>query len=158
MADEYRMTSAELEALKDRLKHLRSEGIREVTERIGEARAYGDLSENSEYDEAKSDQARLQAEIQQLEYQISHAVVMDSSTLNVERVTTGLWVSVYDRSFNETMDYHIVSAAQADPLSGKISDESPVGRALLDHEVGDVVTVEIPNGNTEIEIRKIYKA
>ncbi len=157
MAEEYIMTSADLERLKEELKELRTTGRNEVTERIKEALSFGDLSENSEYDEAKSDQAKLEARILEIEYQIAHATVLEDRDLSTEKVRTGLFVKVRDRTFDETAIYHIVGAPQADPLENKISDESPVGRALLDHSVGDVVTVEIPSGNDEIEILEIFK-
>ena len=157
MAEEYVLPQKVIEQLKEELKELRTTGRNEVAEKIKEAKSFGDLSENSEYDEAKSDQAKLEARIAEIEYTISHATVLDESALSTERVHTGLSVKVYDRTFDETVTYHLVGAPQANPMENKISDESPVGRELLCHMVGDVVTVEIPTGYDEIEILEIFK-
>ncbi|MBQ7688539.1 MAG: transcription elongation factor GreA [Clostridia bacterium] len=157
MAEEYVLPQKVIEQLKEELKELRTTGRNEVAEKIKEAKSFGDLSENSEYDEAKSDQAKLEARIAEIEYTISHATVLDESALSTERVHTGLSVKVYDRTFDETVTYHLVGAPQANPMENKISDESPVGRELLGHMVGDVVTVEIPTGYDEIEILEIFK-
>ena len=157
MAEEYVLPQKVIEQLKEELKELRTTGRNEVAEKIKEAKSFGDLSENSEYDEAKSDQAKLEARIAEIEYTISHATVLDESALSTERVHTGLSVKVYDRTFDETVTYHLVGAPQANPMENKISDESPVGRELLGHMVGDVVTVEIPTGYDEIEILDIFK-
>ena len=157
MADEYVLPQKRIEALRTELEHLQSTGRREMAEKIKEAKSFGDLSENSEYDEAKSDQAKLEARISEIEYILSHAIVLDESALSTEVVRTGLAVKVYDRTFNETVTYHIVGAPDAKPMENKISDESPVGRELLGHAVGDVVRVEIPIGFDEIEIQAIFK-
>ena len=157
MAKEYKLTVMRLKELEDELKWMKTIREKEVAELIKEARSFGDLSENSEYDEAKSDQAKLEARILEIEYTLSHATVLDESTLSTETVHTGLFVKVFDKTYSEELVYQLVGAPQADPINDKISDESPVGKALLGHKVGDVVTVETPAGNDIIEILEIFK-
>ncbi len=157
MAEEYVLPLKVIEQYKEELKELRTTGRNDIAEKIKEAKSFGDLSENSEYDEAKSDQAKLEARILELEYIVSHATVLDESTISTETVHTGLSVKVFDRTYGEEDVYHLVGSPQADPLANKISDESPVGKALLGHKVGDVVLIEIPDGNDEIEILEIFK-
>lgn len=158
MAEEYVLPLKVIEQYKEELRELRTTGRNDIAEKIKEAKSFGDLSENSEYDEAKSDQAKLEARILELEYIVSHATVLDESAISTETVHTGLSVKVFDRTYGEEDIYHLVGSPQADPLANKISDESPVGKALLGHKVGDVVLVEIPDGNDEIEILEIFKA
>ena len=157
MAEEYVLPLRVIEELKEELKMLRTTGRNDMAEKIKEAKSFGDLSENSEYDEAKSDQAKLEARIREIEYTLSHATVLDESTLSTETVHTGLYVKIYDKTYGEEVVYQVVGAPQANPLEKKISDESPVGRALLGHKVGDVVTAETPAGNNVIEILEIFK-
>ena len=158
MADEYVLPLKVIEQLKEELRELRTTGRNDIAEKIKEAKSFGDLSENSEYDEAKSDQAKLEARIAEIEYTLSHATVLDESTLSTESVHTGLSVKVFDKTYNEELVYHIVGAPQANPMQNKVSDESPVGKALLGHKVGDVVIAETPAGNDEIEILEIFKS
>ena len=158
MAEEYVLPLKVIEQYKEELKELRTTGRNDIAEKIKEAKSFGDLSENSEYDEAKSDQAKLEARILELEYIVSHATILDESAISTETVHTGLSVKVFDRTYGEEDVYHVVGSPQADPLANKISDESPVGKALLGHKVGDVVLIEIPDGNDEIEILEIFKA
>ena len=157
MADEYVLPLNVIEQLKEELRELRTTGRNDIAEKIKEAKSFGDLSENSEYDEAMSDQAKMEARIADIEYMLAHAKVLDESTLSTERVHTGLSVRVYDRTFEEECTYHIVGVPQANPAEDKISDESPIGKGLLGRKVGDVVTVEIPNGYDEMEILEIFK-
>ena len=157
MADEYVLPQKVIDELKEELRELRTTGRDTIAEKIKEAKSFGDLSENSEYDEAMSDQAKMEARIADIEYMLAHAKVLDESTLSTERVHTGLSVRVYDRTFEEECTYHIVGVPQANPAEDKISDESPIGKGLLGHKVGDVVTVEIPNGYDEMEILEIFK-
>ena len=153
----YRMSQERLDELKKELEYLQTVREKEVSEQIKEARSFGDLSENSEYDEAKSDQAKMEARIAELQNIINNATILDSSQLSTETVHTGLVVKIYDRTYNDTAEYHIVGAPQADPMQNMISDESPVGKALLGHKVGDTVHVEIPDGFDELEILNIYR-
>ena len=158
MADEYVLPLNVIEQLKEELRELRTTGRNDIAEKIKEAKSFGDLSENSEYDEAKSDQAKLEARILEIEYTLNHATVLDESTLYTEKVYTGLSVRIYNKTDDEEVVYHIVGTPQADPMNNKVSDESPVGKELLGHKVGDVVTVETPMGNEVIEILEIFKA
>ena len=158
MADEYFLTQKAIDDLKEELRELRTTGRTDIAEKIKEAKSFGDLSENSEYDEAMSDQAKLEARIADIEYTLAHAKVLDENTLSTDHVHTGLSVRVYDRTFDEECVYHIVGVPQANPLEDKISDESPIGKGLLGKRVGDVVTVEIPTGYDEMEIKEIFKA
>ena len=151
------LTQKAIDELKEELRELRTTGRDNIAEKIKEAKSFGDLSENSEYDEAMSDQAKLEAHIADIEYTLNHAKVLDESTLSTERVHTGLSVRVYDRTFEEECTYHIVGVPQANPALNRISDESPIGKGLLGHKVGDVVIVEIPNGNDEMEVLEIFK-
>jgi transcription elongation factor GreA len=158
MADEYILTQKAIDQLKDELRELRTTGRTDIAEKIKEAKSFGDLSENSEYDEAMSDQAKLEARISDIEYMLAHAKVLDENLLSTDHVHTGLSVRIYDRTFDEECVYHIVGVPQANPAEDKISDESPIGKGLLGHKVGDIVTVEIPNGYDEMEIKEIFKA
>ncbi len=157
MAEEYVLPLKVIENLKEELKELRTTGRADIAEKIKEAKSFGDLSENSEYDEAKSDQAKLEARILEIEYTLNHATVLDESTLSTETVHTGLFVKLYDKTYEEEVVYQVVGAPQADPINNKVSDESPVGKALLGHCVGDIVTVETPAGNCVLEILEIFK-
>ncbi len=157
MADEYVLPLNVIEQLKEELRELRTTGRNDIAEKIKEAKSFGDLSENSEYDEAKSDQAKLEARILEIEYTLNHATVLDESALSTEKVYTGLSVRIYDETYDEEVVYTLVGAPQADPMHNKVSDESPVGKELLGHKVGDVITVETPMGNDVIRILDIFK-
>ena len=142
----------ELKAKLEVLKASRSE----IAEKLKTARSFGDLSENSEYDEAKSDQAKLEARISEIEHILKTAKVLDVESLSNENVHIGSVVKIVDKKKKEFV-YTIVGFAQADPAAGKISDESPVGKALIGHKVGDKVTVETPNGALQFKIAEILK-
>lgn len=148
-----------LEAFKEleaELEQLKVEGRKEAAEKIKIAKSYGDLSENSEYDEAMNDQAKLEARISEIEYILKNAKILDVDTLGNENVHIGSVVKIVDKKKKEFV-YTIVGFAQADPAAGKISDESPVGKALIGHKVGDKVTVETPNGVLQFKIAEIIK-
>ena len=157
MADEFLLTQAAVDELKEKLVEMRTTRRHEVAEKIKEAKSFGDLSENSEYDEAKSEQAKLEASIAELEYTLQHVKIIDESTLGTDTVHIGSFVKVFDKEFNEEVKYQIVGFPQADPLENKLSDESPIGKGLLGHKVGDVVEVETPGGVIALEIREISK-
>ena len=157
MAEEFLFTQAAIDELKEKLVELRTTRRKEVAEKIKEAKSFGDLSENSEYDEAKSEQAKLEANIAELEYTLQHAKIIDESTLTSDTVHIGSFVKVYDHEFKEEVKYQIVGFTQANPIENKISDESPIGKALLGHRAGDAVEVETPGGIIELEIREISK-
>ncbi|MBQ7962541.1 MAG: transcription elongation factor GreA [Clostridia bacterium] len=157
MADEFLLTQAAVDELKAELKYLRTTRRNEVAEKIKEAKSFGDLSENSEYDEAKSEQGKLEAQITEMEYTLQHVKIIDESALGTDTVHIGSFVKVFDKEFNEEVKYQIVGFPQADPLENKLSDESPIGKGLLGHRVGDVVEVETPGGVISLEIREISK-
>lgn len=142
------VTQEGLSNLENELEMLKSVKRAEINARLKEARSFGDLSENSEYDEAKNEQAINESRIAELEQQLKNARVLDESQLSGEAVHVGLTVKIQDTDDDEIEEYRIVGVTEADPLGGKISDESPVGKALLGHAVGDVVEVELPTGRT----------
>ena len=137
------------------LNELKTVKRKEIAENLQTARAQGDLSENSEYDEAKNDQAKLEARIKELESILRNVEVIDENDVNNEQVHLGATVKVHDREYDEVVEYQIVGSSEADPFNGKISDESPVGIALLDKAVGDVVMVETPDGDLELVVLEI---
>ena len=118
-----------------------------MAEKIALARSYGDLSENSEYDDAKNEQAQMEARIADIEVTLKHAKVIDESEISNENVHIGSFVTVFNSLIDVEVKYNIVSASEAEPENNKISDESPVGKALLGKKTGEKVTVELPNGN-----------
>lgn len=148
MAQDIVLTRDGYEELTEKLKQLKSEGRSEIAEKLKVARSFGDLSENSEYDEAKSEQAKLEAEISDIEVMLSRATIIDDEeNANTEVVHLGSIVTIkgVEKGAAEKT-YCITGFAQANPAEGKISDESPVGKALLGHKVGDEVEVEAPRG------------
>ncbi|MCD7774440.1 MAG: transcription elongation factor GreA [Clostridiales bacterium] len=157
MADEFHLQQEAVDELKAKLKYLRTTRRNEVAEKIKEAKSFGDLSENSEYDEAKSEQGKLEAEITEIEYQLQHVKIIDESSLSTDTVHIGSYVTVYDPEFNEENKYQIVGFPQANPIENKISDESPIGKGLLGCKVGDTVEIETPSGMMKLEIKKIEK-
>lgn len=161
MEKEIVMTYAGLRALEDELEQLKTVKRKEVAEKIKVARGYGDLSENSEYDEAKNEQAIVEARIADIEVMLKNVSVIDEDELNVENIHIGskVEVRVLNTGTGKTtvMEYKIVGSNEADPLMGNISDESAVGRALLGKALGDKVEVEVPAGVMEYEVLRISK-
>jgi transcription elongation factor GreA len=143
--------------MKAELEHLQTTRRREVAARIKEAREFGDITENAEYDDAKNEQAMLEARIAQLEDKIRSATVIDASDLGTDVVRVGSVVHVED-SQGKAAKYTIVGSAEAKPLEGKLSNESPVGKALLHHKKGDQVIVSTPRGERTLTITKIEVA
>ena len=150
------LTIEGLKELEAELDQLKVEGRKEAAEKIKIAKSYGDLSENSEYDEAMNDQAKLEARISEIEHILKTAKVLDVETLGNENVHIGSTVKLTDKK-KKSYTYTIVGFAQADPATGKISDESPVGKALIGHKKGDKVTVEVPSGTLEFKIVEITR-
>ena len=140
------VTEEGLANLEKELELLKSVKRAEIADRLKEARSFGDLSENSEYDEAKNEQAINESRIAELEQQLKHARVLDESQLSGELVHVGLEVEIENVENKETKKLRIVGVTEADPMNGKISDESPIGRALLGHAVNEVVEVILPTG------------
>ena len=150
------LTIEGLKELEAELEQLKVEGRKEAAEKIKLAKSFGDLSENSEYDEAMNDQAKLEARISEIEYIIKNARVLDVETLGNENVHIGSTVKHTEKK-KKSYTYTIVGFAQADPAAGKISDESPVGKALIGHKKGDNVTIEVPSGTLEFKIVEITR-
>ncbi|MDR5659106.1 transcription elongation factor GreA [Serpentinicella sp. ANB-PHB4] len=149
------LTMKGLKKIEDELEHLKTVRRKEVAERIKQAIAFGDISENSEYDEAKNEQAQLEERIIKLENTLKKAKVVDEEDISLEKVSIGTVVEVKDLDFDEVLAYTIVGSSEADPYELKISIESPVGKALLGKKVGDTVEVQIPNGTTKYEVLNI---
>ena len=148
MAQEIKMSASGLKAMQDELEYLKTVRRKELAEEIKEARSHGDLSENSEYDEAKNTQGLVENRITELEQMIKNAVIIDESELSVDSVSVGTHVVIRMTGEDETEEYDIVGRTEADPLNGKISDESPVGHALLGRAVGAKTEVLLPTGHT----------
>ena len=151
------LTQEGLDNLKAELENLKTVRRKEVAEKIKVALSFGDLSENSEYDEAKNEQAIMESRILEIEAMLKNVKVIDEDELGTDRIHVGSKIKVHDVSFDETLDYRIVGSSEADPREGRISDESPVGAALLGHKKGQTVTVKTPGGNVKYKILEIYK-
>ncbi|MBR6743446.1 MAG: transcription elongation factor GreA [Clostridia bacterium] len=156
MARSIQLTKQGLAKLKAELEQLRTVGRTEIAEKIRVARGYGDLSENSEYDEAKNEQAKIEARILQLEKMLENVVIIEEEG-NTETVCVGVTVKVLDVDFEEELTYKVVGSAEADPLAGLISDDSPVGKALMGARVGDEVVAEAPMGELKFKILSISR-
>ena len=157
MAKAIKVTDEGLKKLQDELEHLKTEGRKDIAEKIKVARGYGDLSENSEYDDAKNEQAKIEARIVELEAMLKNVEIIKDIKGAAKTVVVGVKVTVYDEEFDEEDEYHVVGSTEADPANNRISDESPVGRALIGHKVGDIVAVEAPAGEIKLKIVKISK-
>lgn len=157
MAKEYKISSARLKELEDELNYMKTVREKEVAEQIKEARSFGDLSENSEYDEAKNEQAKLYGRIAEVENVLAHAVVIDDIDDNTGRVGLGCSVKVMDVETGEEEVYEIVGSQEANPMMGCISDDSPFGRAMVGRAEDDVVEVEAPVGTLKFKILSIVK-
>lgn len=152
------VVSAEgMKKLEEQLQYLTTVRRAEVAEQIAVARGFGDLSENAEYDEAKNEQSRLEAEIIELENAIRTAIVIDQENISTDSVNVGTVVKVLYLDDNEEEEYSIVGARESDPMHNRISNESPVGAALLGHRAGETVTVEAPDGPMELKILEINR-
>lgn len=150
------MTYEGVKKLEQELEYLKTVKRKEITEKIKIALGYGDLSENSEYDEAKNEQAFTEGRIIQLENMLKNAQVVDESELPNDMVSLGKTVKVKDYEFDEEVEYTIVGSAEADPMSYKISNESPVGAALMGKKIGEEVEVIVPGGTNKFKILEIY--
>ena len=142
------MTQAADDKKKAELEELKTTGRDQIAERIKEARSFGDLSENSEYDEALNDQAKLEAKINQLEDDLKDVKILEESAISTEIVHFGSKVKILDEEYDEVEEYKILGESQANPDEGIISDQSAVGKALMGHKAGDIVDVALPNGAT----------
>ena len=152
MAKEYKLSPERLKELQDELYTLKTVREKEVAELIKEARSYGDLSENSEYDEAKNEQGRLYSRMAELEEILSNCVVIEEEESDGDYVRMGSTVVVYDKEFEEEQTFRITGSQEADPMNGLISEESPFGKALMGRVAGDEITVDAPSGPVEYKI------
>ena len=157
MAKEYKLSPERLKALQDELVYLKTVREKEVADQIKEARSFGDLSENSEYDEAKNEQGKLYSRIAELEEILQHVVIVDESNAPTNVVTIGCKVTVADKNGNTMPAYRIVGSQESDPMNGIISEESPFGKALVGAKEGDTVTVEAPSGTIVYTVQKIER-
>jgi transcription elongation factor GreA len=144
--------------IKEEIEYLSTAKREEVAERIRNARDFGDISENSEYDDAKNEQAMLEARIYALEEKLRSAIVIDSDSVATDKVGVGTKVTLQDMERGEVVQYAIVGSAEADPLTFKLSNESPVGRAILGRKPGDKVTVAVPKGSKKFKVLAIERA
>jgi transcription elongation factor GreA len=159
VARESLITQEGLERLREELEYMTTVKRREVAERIKEAREFGDIMENSEYDDAKNEQALVEQRIAQLEERVRRATVVDQKQVDTETVGVGVRVHVKDQKSGDSKKFQIVGSAEADPAENKLSYESPIGKALVGHRRGDVVTVEVPRGpKRKLKITKIEAA
>lgn len=156
-AQPVRVTLEGLINLMAELDFLRTTKRQEIKEAIKIAKGFGDLSENSEYDEAKNEQAKVEARIAELEAMLKVAKVISEEEMSADTVHLGSKVKVFDKDFNEEITYLIVGTAEANPTAGKISDESPIGKSLLGAKEGDTVHAETPGGIVELKILEIIK-
>ena len=155
MAEEVILTKEGKEELEKRLEYLKVVKRAEITERIKVAREFGDLSENAEYDAAKNEQAMIEGEILEIEEKLKYAVII-KETAKKGTVSLGSKVDLVDEDLGEKMTYEIVGTTEADVELGRISNESPIGNALLGRKAGDVIKVAVPAGITTITIKKVY--
>ncbi|TCO71333.1 transcription elongation factor GreA [Marinisporobacter balticus] len=151
------LTPQGLKKIEDEYEQLKTVRRKEVAGRIKEAIAFGDLSENSEYDEAKNEQAQVEERIAKLEMTLRKARIIDETQISLDIVNIGTTVKVKDLEFDEIVEYTIVGSAEADPYDAKISNESPVGQGLLGNKVGDVVDIQVPDGTIQYEILEIKR-
>ena len=151
------LTYEGLKKLEEELEYLKTEKRREVAERIKLALGFGDLSENSEYDEAKNEQAQVEMKIVDLENKLRNVKIIDEDEIDTKTVQVGNTVQVLDMEYDEKIDYTIVGSEEADLLENKISNESPIGKALLGKKKNEVVEVEAPGGLLSFKILKITK-
>lgn len=155
MAEEVILTKEGKEELEKRLEYLKAVKRAEITERIKTARDFGDLSENAEYDAAKNEQAMIEGEIVEIEAKLKYAVIIQENSAKKGTVSLGSKVEILDNETGETLVYEIVGTTEADVEQGRISNESPIGNALLGHKAGDTITVKVPAGVVTITIKKV---
>ena len=158
MAKTVQLTRAGLAKLEGELETLRTQGRTDIAEKIRVARGYGDLSENSEYDEAKNEQAKTVTRIAELEKLINEAIIINESEIRADVVNLGSFVRVYDSDMDEEVEYNVVGSNEADPMQGRISDQSPLGSAMLGAKVGEEVTVVAPFGEYKVKILAVGRS
>ena len=154
----YKMSQERYDEIKEELHYLETVREKEVSELIKEARSFGDLSENSEYDEAKTEQGKLYSKIAELKALIEKAEIIEKTEADRGVVALSSRIKLLDVDENEELEYQIVGSQEANPMSGRISDESPIGRGLLGHKVGETVTIEAPAGSMKFTILSVENA
>ena len=157
MAKEYKLSPQRLKELQDEMNYLKTVREKEVADLIKEARSFGDLSENSEYDEAKNEQGKLYSRMAELDEILSNYVVIEEEEAGGDYIRLGSTVTVLDKEFDEEETYKIVGSQEADPMNGAISEDSPFGKALLGHNAGEDVTVDAPAGPVAYKILKVER-
>ena len=158
MQKQFKLTQETYDSLKKELEYLKTVREKEVADQIKEARSFGDLSENSEYDEAKNEQGLVEGRIALLEKMLKHARVVTEDELSTDHISVGSHVRIKDEDGDED-EYDITGSTEADPMNGKISDESPIGAALIGHSVGDKVDITLPSGAVvQYEVMEIGRA
>lgn len=151
------LTPEGLKKLEDELEYLKTQKRKEVSEKIKQALSFGDLSENSEYDEAKNEQAQVEVRIVQVENMLKNVKLIDEDEIDITKVSLGTKVKVLDMEFDEEIEYSLVGSTEANSAEMKISDESPVGRGLIGKSVGDIVDIDAPAGVLQFKILEISK-
>ena len=154
----YKMSQERYDEIKEELHYLETVREKEVSELIKEARSFGDLSENSEYDEAKTEQGKLYSKIAELKALIEKAEIIEKTEADHGVVALSSRIKLLDVDENEELEYQIVGSQEANPMSGRISDEIPIGRGLLGHKVGETVTIEAPAGSMKFTILSVENA
>ncbi len=154
MAEKYKMSRERYEEIEKELEYLQTVREKEVAEQIKEARSYGDLSENSEYDEAKTEQGKLYSKIAEYKNLLENAEIVEK-TARSESIGIGSRVKALDLEFSEELEFQIVGSQEANPATGRISDDSPFGRGLMGHRTGDTVTIEAPAGELQFQILSV---
>ena len=157
MAKTIKLTDDGLKKLEAELENLKTVGRADIAEKIKIARGYGDLSENSEYDEAKNEQAKIEARIVEIEAMLKNVEIIEDVKGKAKSVMIGVKVKVLDEEYGDECEYRVVGSTEADPQNGLISDESPVGKALLGKKLGDEVIVDAPGGEFKLKIIEISK-
>ena len=155
MAKEYKLSPERLKELQEEMNYLKTVREKEVAELIKEARSFGDLSENSEYDEAKNEQGKLYSRMAELDEILSNYVVIEEEEAEGDYIRMGSTVTVLDKEFEEEQTYKITGSQEADPMNGFISEESPFGKALMGRNAGDDITVDAPSGTVAYKILKV---
>ena len=155
MAKEYKLSPERLKELQEELNYLKTVREKEVAELIKEARSYGDLSENSEYDEAKNEQGRLYSRMAEVEEILANCVVIEEEEAEGDYIRMGSTITVFDKEFEEEQTFRITGSQEADPMNGLISEESPFGKALMGRVEGDEIVVDAPSGAVEYKILKV---
>ena len=150
-------TAEGYKVLTDELNYLKTTRREEIKEAIAVAKGFGDLSENAEYDEARNEQAKTEARIKELEELVANAVVVDETKLDTSIVSLGSLVTVYDVEEDEEITYSLVGSNEANPIDHKISDQSPIGKALMGAKAGDTVVIEVPYGTIHMEIKNVTR-